>query len=83
MKRTKPRGPVPSLIGGENGRPKRVAVGKKSECSRCQADFIKGDTCVAIPKVGNSFSSVRRVCDDCYQAILKKTYEDLKALEEI
>jgi hypothetical protein len=83
MKRTKPRGPVPSLIGGTNGRPKRVTAGKKSECSRCHMGFVKGDICIEIPKLGSAFSSLRRVCDDCFEAIIKKTYEDLEAIKGI
>ena len=83
MKRVKPRGPVPSLIGSTNGRPKRVSVGRKSECSRCHASLLKGQTCIAIPKLGAAFSVSKRVCDECFQAIVWKTREDLEAISAI
>jgi len=83
MNKNKPKGPTPSLIGGTNGRPKRVEVLKKSECSRCHALFEKGQTCIAIPKLGTGYSTSKRVCDSCFQLILKKTYEDLEAIKEL
>jgi hypothetical protein len=79
----KPKGPVPSLIGGSNGRPKRVPVLKKSECSRCKGIFVAGDSCVEIPKLGSGYSSSRRVCNDCFQAILVKTTEDFDQIKSI
>jgi hypothetical protein len=79
----KPRGPVPSLIGSANGRPKRVPVLKKSECSRCHSIFLAGQTCIEIPKVGSAYSTSKRVCDECFQVILKKTCEDLEAVKAI
>jgi hypothetical protein len=83
MKKGKPRGPVPSLIGGTNGKPKRVSVRKKSECSRCGSPLVAGDTCIEIPKLGTAYSTSRRVCDECFQAILAKTYEDLEKVKAI
>ena len=83
MKKIKPRGPVPSLIGSTNGRPKRVDVLKKSECSRCHTTFAAGQTCVAIPKLGSGYSTAKRVCDECFQGILQKTSEDLDAIKAI
>ena len=83
MTKIKPRGPVPSLIGSTNGRPKRVDVLKKSECSRCHVTFEKGQTCVAIPQLGTGYSSDRRVCDECFQEIILKTTEDLEAAKAI
>jgi hypothetical protein len=83
MKKTMPRGPTPSLIGSTNGRPKRVDVLKKSECSRCHTQFVAGQTCIAIPKLGQAYSTSRRVCDECFQAILQKTSEDLEAARKI
>lgn len=83
MKKVKPRGPVPSLIGSTNGRPKRVPVLKKSECSRCHVPFVAGQTCIAIPKLGAAFSKSKRVCDECFQGILQKTCEDLEAIKAI
>jgi len=80
----KPRGPTPSLIGGTNGRPKRVPIKNNGyDCSRCHAPFIAGKTCIAIPKLGAAYSNARRVCDDCFKEILDKTsadFEELKAL---
>ena len=83
MTRTKPKGRVPSLIGSTNGRPRRVPVRKKSECSRCHQPWVAGVTCIEIPKLGGAYSSSRRVCDTCFQAILRKTGEDLEALHSI
>lgn len=83
MKKRTPRGPVPSLIGGSNGRPQRVKVGKKSCCSRCHCEFSKGDTCISIPKLGGSFVGRRRVCDECYRGILKKTRVDLNEVSAL
>src|SRR5579863_4626618 len=68
MKKTMPRGPTPSLIGSTNGRPKRVDVLKKSECSRCHSQFVAGQTCIAIPKLRQAYSTSRRVCDECFKA---------------
>jgi len=82
--KNKPRGPVPSLIGGTNGRPERVPVKNNGyECSRCHAPFVAGQTCVAIPKLGAAYSSAKRICDDCYKHILQKTCEDLEELKAI
>ena len=67
---------MPSLIGGSNGRPKRVAVQRQSKCSRCDVLFMAGKTCIEIPKIGGAYSSSKRVCDECFQEILKKTAED-------
>ena len=83
MKKVKPRGPVPSLIGSTNGRPKRVTVQRKSKCSRCQTPWVAGTSCIEIPKLGTAYSSSKRVCDDCFLGVLKKTREDLEALEAI
>ncbi len=83
MKKFKPRGPVPSLIGSTNGRPKRVPVLKKSECSRCHAPFVAGQSCIAIPKLGTAYSTAKRVCDECFQGILQKTSEDFEAMKVI
>ena len=83
MKRINPKGPVPSLIGSTNGRPKRATVRKKSECSRCHRPWVAGESCIQIPKLGAGYSSSRRVCEDCFQGILRKTSEDLQALEAL
>lgn len=83
MTKKTPRGPVPSLIGGKNGRPKRVKVKKLSHCYRCHDDLVAGSPCVEIPQLGTGFASARRVCEDCYHAILMKTAEDLSALRAL
>jgi hypothetical protein len=84
MPKIKPRGPVPSLIGGTNGRPKRVPIKNNGyQCSRCHAPFMTGQTCLAIPKLGAAYSSVKRVCNDCFKDILQKTSDDLQALMDI
>ena len=83
MNKRKPRGPVPSLIGGANGRPKRVSVQRQSKCIRCHAPFAAGNTCIEIPKLGNAFASVKRVCDVCFERILEKTAEDLEKIRAL
>ena len=67
---------MPSLIGGSNGRPKRVAVKRQSKCSRCHVSFMAGETCIEIPRVAGAYSSPKRFCDECFQQILQKTAED-------
>lgn len=82
--KTKPKGPVPSLIGGTNGRPKRVPIKNNGyDCSRCHDEFISGKTCIAIPQVGAGHSSARRVCDECFNEILEKTAKDLDEVKLI
>jgi len=83
MKKKTPRGPVPSLIGASNGRPKRTEVKRLSHCYRCNDDIIAGTMCIEIPKTGTGFASSKRVCDECYQAILEKTSKDLAELQKI
>ena len=82
-KKPKPKGPVPSLIGSSNGKPKRVEVLRKSECRRCKKELFKGDNCVEIPKVGGAHTNQKRYCDECYKAILDKTEKDLNELKII
>lgn len=77
MTKTTPRGPTPSLIGGANGRPKRVEVKKLSNCYRCQEDLPKGTMCIEVPKLGGAYSSPRRMCDACFKLMLSKTASDL------
>lgn len=83
MKKSKPKGPVPSLIGGSNGRPRRTDVKRLSACYRCQAELIMGTTCVEIPKLGQAYSTPRRVCDACFQLILHKTEDDLAEIRKL
>lgn len=81
MTKIKPRGPVPSLIGSTNGRPRRVTVKRKSTCYRCHAELLSGDACIEIPKLGEAFATTKRVCDECFQGILEKTSEDLEEIK--
>ena len=80
MNKRKPKGRVPSLIGGANGKPKRVAVKRQSKCSRCHAPLEAGKTCIAIPKLGHAYSTAKRVCDECFQRILEKTAKDFEEI---
>ncbi|TWA88993.1 hypothetical protein [Bradyrhizobium stylosanthis] len=77
MSKAKPKGPTPSLIGGTNGRPKRITVQRRSECFRCHEELPAGVDCVAIPKLGGGYSSDRRICNACFILVLAKTAEDL------
>jgi hypothetical protein len=77
MSKAKPKGPTPSLIGGANGRPKRVLVMRLSECFRCHGDLPAGIECVAIPKLGGAYSAERRICNACFLLVLDKTAADL------
>lgn len=81
MTKSSPRGPTPSLIGGTNGRPKRVSVTRLSKCYRCDADLLGGTECIAIPKLGGAYSTAKRCCDTCFQLILAKTESDLAHLK--
>lgn len=83
MKSQKPRGPVPSLIGGTNGRPKKQLVKGKSTCKRCKCELLKGIVCIEIPQVGKGFSSPKRFCSDCFQEILEKTRLDMEELQRL
>lgn len=83
MTKKKPRGPTPSLIGGANGRPIRVDVLRRSTCYRCKDELVAGASCIAIPELGGGFANKRRVCDACYQAILKQTSDDLDELRQL
>lgn len=81
MTKTNPRGPTPSLIGGTNGRPKRVPVTRLSKCYRCGDDLVAGTQCIEIPKLGTAYSTSRRCCDACFALILTKTEVDLGELK--
>ena len=83
MKKSNPRGSTPSLIGGSNGRPKRAPVKRLSQCYRCHDDLVMGTTCIEIPKLGQAYSTDRRVCEVCFQLILTKTEEDLAEVKKL
>lgn len=83
MTKSTPRGPTPSLIGGTNGRPKRVPVTRRSQCYRCTDDLVAGTQCIEIPKLGMAYSTSRRCCDACFELILTKTEADLAELKAL
>ena len=77
----KPRGPVPSLIGGSNGRPQKVQVKGTSKCARCKVKLLAGIFCIEIPQLAKAFKSPKRICLSCFRDILDKTEEDLESLK--
>lgn len=83
MTKSTPRGRTPSLIGGANGRPKRVTVKRLSECYRCHDNLVAGTTCIEILKLGQAYSTDRRVCDACFQLILRQTNDDLAEISNL
>lgn len=83
MKKSIPRGRTPSLIGGANGRPKRAAVKKLCQCYRCHDDLVAGTACIEIPKLGQGYTTNRRVCDSCFQLILEQTEVDLVEIKAL
>jgi hypothetical protein len=42
--------------------------------------LLAGQDCIEIPKAGTGFSSARRVCKECFKAILEKTSQDLQEI---
>lgn len=83
MKKIKPKGKTPSLIGGKNGRPKCILVERKSECARCKDEISAGVECIAIPQNNGPFSSPKRFCKECFANILLKTSEDLEEIKKL
>ena len=83
MKNNNPRGKTPSLIGSTNGKPKKVAVKRKSKCNRCQSDILTGQDCFSIPKVGSGFKSEKRYCTTCFQKIIEQTEKDLENIKNL
>jgi hypothetical protein len=83
MMQAKPKGPVPSLIGGTNGRPQRAVVQRKCNCKRCGKELCAGEECIEIPQLGQAFSNKKRVCNECFTKILEKTEKDLETLRVI
>lgn len=73
---SKPKGKIPSLIGGSNGKPILVVAGKK-----CHDDILKSEKCSDIPNLRSPFSSSKRYCISCYKLILKRTVDDVAELE--
>lgn len=83
MNKITPRGPTPSLIGGANGKPKRVLVQRRSHCYRCHDTLLAGVKCIELPKLGGGHASYKRMCDDCYEKMLLKTAADLEVCRNL
>ena len=66
-----------------SSRPKRASVKRLSKCYRCHDDLVIGTTCIEIPKLGQAYSTDRRVCDTCFQLILSKTDDDLAEIKKL
>ena len=81
MKTIKPRGPVPSLIGGSNGRPKRIQVKRVSKCARCETELLAGTFCIEIPQLAKAYKAPKRICLSCFKNILDKTEQDINELK--
>ena len=79
----KPKGKTPSLISSKNGRPERVDVLRKSNCKRCKIELTKGQTAIEIPQLGQAYSHVIRICDDCYAKVLDQTEKDLQEIRSL
>lgn len=80
MKKCKPRGKTPSLIGGSLGSPRKCVVQRACDCKRCKATIQKDAECYEIAQLGSSFSSYKRYCDDCFSAIVYETRAVLDVL---
>ena len=72
-----PKGKTPSLIGASLGRPKKVTCRRKTPCSRCHEDILKGATCYDVPRPGKQHASTRRFCQNCFDEILEQSRRDL------
>ena len=83
MKKQKPKGKTPSLIGSSNGRPTKVAVKAKCECKRCHSDILVGDDCFEIPRTGSGFRTSKRFCKECFQKVLIQTQKDLDEIKQL
>lgn len=80
MKSGKPKGKIPSLIGGTLGAPRKGVVKKQCFCKRCQVAILKGTECYEIPQLGGSFTNYRHYCDNCFRSIIGQTQDDLDVL---
>ena len=77
----KPKGKVPSLIGGSLGAPRRTRVERESPCKRCTVGLSKGQECFEIPQLRSSFTVYKRYCGPCFEAIIVQTQVDLDELK--
>ena len=73
MKKCKPRGKTPSLIGGSLGKPRKCVVQRACDCKRCKATIQKDAECYEIAQLGGSFTRYKRYCNDCFSAIVYET----------
>ena len=80
MKKGKPRGKTPSLIGSTLGSPRECVVERQCHCKRCDEAILNGTHCHEIAQLGGAFSSYKRYCDACFGSILQQTKLDLEAL---
>ena len=74
------KGRTPSLIGASLGRPAKETCGRKTPCSRCDGEILKGDVCYDVPQPKKAHSWTRRFCLVCFEAVLNQTDSDLAAL---
>ncbi len=76
-----PKGKTPSLIGSSLGRPIKKICGRKTSCSRCRADILKGVVCHDVPQLRKQHSATRRFCENCFNEVLVQSRKDLDKLE--
>ena len=72
-----PKGKTPSLVGASLGRPKKVTCGRRTPCSRCREEILKGATCYDVPQVKKPHAATRRFCEECFGDILEQSRRDL------
>lgn len=75
-----PKGKTPSLIGASLGRPKKTICGRRTACSRCHEDILKGDVCYDVPRVKKPHASSRRFCGGCFAEVVDQSKRDLDGL---
>lgn len=76
-----PRGKTPSLIGSTLGKPARKICGRRTPCSRCHVDVLKGEECYDVPQLRKPHAATRRFCATCFGRVLTQTRYDLERLE--
>ena len=76
-----PKGKAPSMIGSTLGRPVKKICGRRTPCSRCRVDILKGDQCYDVPQLRKPHSATRRFCATCFGGVLTQTRHDLEKLE--
>lgn len=78
-----PKGKTPSLIGSSLGRPIKKTSGRKTPCSRCHVDIVKGENCYDVPQPKKPHSKTRRFCAGCFANVLEQSKRDLEGLEAL